>query len=39
MVIKLKMAHDEELRTGYDELWAAILKALGKNPDEKEADE
>ena len=39
MVIKLKMAHDEELRTGYDELWAAILKALGKTPDEVDADE
>ena len=40
MVIKLKMAHDDELRAGYDELWAAILKALGKNPgEEADADE
>ena len=39
MVIKLKMAHDDELRAGYDELWTAILKALGKNPEEVEADE
>lgn len=32
MVIKLKMAHDDELKAGYDELWTGILKALGQTP-------
>jgi len=33
MVIKLKILHDDELKAGYDELWAAILKAIGKTPE------
>jgi hypothetical protein len=33
MVIKLKILHDDELKAGYDELWSAILKALGKTPE------
>jgi tetratricopeptide (TPR) repeat protein len=32
MVIKLKITADDELRAGYEELWAAINKALGKDP-------
>lgn len=39
MVIKLKMAHDDELKAGYDELWTGILKALGQTPAQAEEDE
>jgi hypothetical protein len=39
MVIKLKITTDDELRAGYEELWAAINKALGKNPAAAEEDD
>jgi hypothetical protein len=39
MVIKLKMVHDDELKAGYDELWTAILKALGKTPEQEAVDD
>lgn len=39
MMIKLKMVNDVELKTGTEELWAAVRKALGKNPLKEESDE
>ncbi len=39
MVIKLKITADEELKAGYDELWAAINKALGKDPNAAEQED
>lgn len=39
MMIKLKMVNDVELKTGTEELWAAIRKALGKNPQKEDSDD
>ena len=38
MALKLKL-QDAELQAGTEELWGAIRKALGKNPQKHESDD
>ena len=38
MALKLKL-EDAELKSGTEELWTAIRKALGKNPQKQDSDD